>query len=92
MTYLFIHQVRAEIEDVYYEAGEVTSAKSTTFHIHPTVMFHNLLPYNINVMLEVCCIRDLILKPYSIIIFIIIIIKIKNNTPMFGHSHHYMTL
>jgi len=47
-------QLRAEVEDVFYESGETPSAKTFLFHLHPTVVFHNLLPYNVKVMLEVC--------------------------------------
>ncbi|XP_052264161.1 intermembrane lipid transfer protein VPS13A-like [Dreissena polymorpha] len=48
----FYIRVRAEIEDVYYQDGDTLSAKSTIFHLHPTVIFHNLLPYDVKVMLE----------------------------------------
>ncbi|KAH3865966.1 hypothetical protein DPMN_029014 [Dreissena polymorpha] len=48
----FYIRVRAEIEEVYYQDGDTLSAKSTIFHLHPTVIFHNLLPYDVKVMLE----------------------------------------
>ncbi|XP_052785478.1 intermembrane lipid transfer protein VPS13A-like [Mya arenaria] len=48
----FYIKLRAEIEAVYYEGGEMPSAKSTVFHLYPTAIFHNLLPYDVKVMLE----------------------------------------
>ncbi|XP_053387649.1 intermembrane lipid transfer protein VPS13A-like isoform X4 [Mercenaria mercenaria] len=48
----FYFKVRAQIESVYYEGGDTLAAKSTTFHLYPTVVMHNLLPYKIRVMLE----------------------------------------
>ncbi|WAR29706.1 VPS13-like protein [Mya arenaria] len=51
-TLIISLQLRAEIEAVYYEGGEMPSAKSTVFHLYPTAIFHNLLPYDVKVMLE----------------------------------------
>ncbi|XP_060559281.1 intermembrane lipid transfer protein VPS13A-like [Ruditapes philippinarum] len=48
----FYFKVRADIETVYYETGDTPSAKSTTFHLYPTVILHNLLPYKVKVLLQ----------------------------------------
>ncbi|KAL4216396.1 Vacuolar protein [Mactra antiquata] len=48
----FYFKVRAEVEDVFYEDGDTPAAKSTTFHLHPTVVMHNLLPNDVKLLLE----------------------------------------
>ncbi|VDI65829.1 vacuolar protein sorting-associated protein 13A/C, partial [Mytilus galloprovincialis] len=48
----FYISVRAEIEKVYFDVGDTMSAKSFIFHLSPTVILHNLLPYPISFQLE----------------------------------------
>ncbi|XP_052084958.1 intermembrane lipid transfer protein VPS13A-like isoform X11 [Mytilus californianus] len=48
----FYISVRAEIENVYFDVGDTMSAKSFIFHLSPTVILHNLLPYPIRFQLE----------------------------------------
>ncbi|CAG2221758.1 VPS13A_C [Mytilus edulis] len=48
----FYISVRAEIENVYFDVGDTMSAKSFIFHLSPTVILHNLLPYPISFQLE----------------------------------------
>ncbi|CAC5424184.1 VPS13A_C [Mytilus coruscus] len=48
----FYITVKVDVEDVYFEVGNTLSAKSYIFHLSPTFILHNLLPYPIRVQLE----------------------------------------
>nr|KAG5695911.1 hypothetical protein BaRGS_017349 [Batillaria attramentaria] len=41
-----------EVENIYFEAGEEMTAKTYTLCLQPTTILHNLLPLDINYMLE----------------------------------------
>ncbi|KAK3590891.1 hypothetical protein CHS0354_020869 [Potamilus streckersoni] len=48
----FFFNVCPLVEDIYFEAGVSKSAKNIMFHLHPTVVLHNLLPHDIRLLIE----------------------------------------
>ncbi|XP_025082324.1 vacuolar protein sorting-associated protein 13C-like [Pomacea canaliculata] len=44
--------IEAEVEKIFFESGEEKNAKSFFFHLQPTVILHNLLPFTISYLLE----------------------------------------
>ncbi|KAL3884630.1 hypothetical protein ACJMK2_024757 [Sinanodonta woodiana] len=48
----FFFNVCPLVEDIYFEAAASKSAKNIVFHLHPTVVLHNLLPHDIRLLIE----------------------------------------
>ena len=49
----FFIQVKTAVNNVLYEYTREKSATSYTIHLHPCVVFHNLLPTAVSYTLEV---------------------------------------
>lgn len=50
-----------DVEQVYYEDSMDKQPKCYTFNLHPTVVFHNLLPHEVAVTMEVGITIDVVM-------------------------------